>query len=224
MLIGICFAVSFGPGVGMGVIASNEFGFCFLSSKEQKPPDKVDSLNSNLTGSKMIVVFTDILLMASYFGLTTDHRSILLISQVDSVPSFHSSIQERILCEKDCSQKYSNKDPNTSSTIRAIVEKFLDDHRAIRFHLGSNIVSDRNYRPILVAIAGTSTNYNSKNASTMDAPTVDPHAVCFIFESITLACESVPSPAALAAGWVGFAKFGGYKVKNTLLISIAVSS
>ena len=92
MLNAMCFIVSFGPGAGMKVIASNKFGFCFVSSKERKPPDKVESSNSNLIGSDMIVVFAAILLMTSYLGLMIDNNSIILSSQVDSVPSFHSLI------------------------------------------------------------------------------------------------------------------------------------
>ena len=54
----------FGSGVGMKVIASNEFGFRFVPSKEQKPPDNVESSNSNSFGSKMIIAFPAILLMS----------------------------------------------------------------------------------------------------------------------------------------------------------------
>ena len=75
-----------------------------------------------------------------------------------------------------------------------------------------------------MVIAETSTKNNSKKASMMDAPAVDPHAARFVFESIILARESVPCPVALAAGCVGIARFGRYKAKKSLVISIAASS
>ena len=92
MLIVICCAVSFVSGDGIRFVALNEFGFCFVLSKERKPPDKVELLNLNSIGSKLIVVFAAILLMTSYLGLMIDNNSIILSSQVDSVPSFHSLI------------------------------------------------------------------------------------------------------------------------------------
>jgi len=69
-----------------------------------------------------------------------------------------------------------------------------------------------------VAITKSSTTYNSNN------PTADPHAVCFTSESSILVCNSVPCYVALAAGWVGIARFGRYEAKKSLVISITVSS
>ena len=99
-----------------------------------------------------------------------------------------------------------------------------DDPRDVRFNLGSTIDLARNSGPISVVIAETSTKNNSKKASMMDAPAVDPHAARFVFESIILARESVPCPVVLAAGWVDIARFGRYKAKKSLVISITASS
>jgi len=57
MLLAICYAFSFGLGVGMKVVALNEFEISFASSKERKPLDKTESSNLNSIGTKMIVVF-----------------------------------------------------------------------------------------------------------------------------------------------------------------------
>ena len=72
MLLAICCAVSFGLGVGNSFIALNGFEFLFVSSKERKPPDKIESLNLNSFGTNMIVKFDANILMASSLDWTDD--------------------------------------------------------------------------------------------------------------------------------------------------------
>ena len=120
MLLAICCAVSFGLGVGKSFVTSNEFEFCFVSSKERKPPDKVESLSLNSIETKMIVVFAVIILMASLLGRMTDRHLILHGSQFVSTRNFHSSIRKINLCEKK--RSHPNIDPNKASTMRMIVD------------------------------------------------------------------------------------------------------
>jgi len=82
-------------GVGKSFVASNAREFCFSSSKKQKLPDKNESLNLNSIGTKIIVVFAAVLLMASNIGRVTYHHSIPHGNQSISIQNFHASIREK---------------------------------------------------------------------------------------------------------------------------------